>query len=332
MLLDGVDQYAAACAVDPEVHSISQTLIEADRESATSDGITDTAIASIPAEEFKSTVFVPFATGEFLPNSPTRIIKQLASKPLCAVYLARNEDGRMVTVKQFYLAEENEETRALEKILRREYELLSALDHPGIAKVLSSFTHDKSTFLVIEHRLGNDMRAVVKEHGARSESLTISWAKQICEIMKYLHGREPAVLHRDLTPDNVIVGEDGQLRLIDFGAAREFLDGITGTMIGKHCYVAPEQLRGDAQQKSDIYSFGCTIYFLLTGRDPIALSQSSPAKNIDCSDGLDQLIRDCTEFDDAKRPQSFEEVLTRLNELETGFKLKLTRAKEKALA
>ncbi|MCC7530664.1 MAG: hypothetical protein IT342_19225 [Candidatus Melainabacteria bacterium] len=80
----------------------------------------------------------------------------------------------MVTVKQFYLAEETEETEALEKILRREYELLSALDHPGVAKVSNSFTHEKSTFLLIEHRMGSDMRAIVKEHGARSEALTIS--------------------------------------------------------------------------------------------------------------------------------------------------------------
>ncbi len=332
VFLDGVDQYASACNVDHEVYSICQALNDVERDKATSDGITDTAIQSIPPQEFKSTIFIPLAAGDFLPNTRTRIIKQIASKPLCAVYLARNDEGRMVTVKQFYLAEETEETRALEKILKREYELLSALDHPGIAKVLNSFTHEKSTFLLIEHRMGSDMRAIVKEHGARSEALTVSWAQQLCEIMIYLHGREPAILHRDISPDNVIAGEDGQLRLIDFGAAREFLDGITGTMIGKHCYVSPEQLRGEATQRSDIYSFGCTLYFLLTGRDPISLSQSSPSKSMDCSEELDRLIRDCTEFDEDKRPQSFEEVLKRLKDLDKGFKLKLAAAKEKVPA
>lgn len=180
--------------------------------------------------------------------------------------------------------------------------------------------------------MGSDMREIVKEHGARSEVVTVSWAQQLCEIMIYLHGREPAILHRDISPDNIIAGEDGQLRLIDFGAAREFLDGITGTMIGKHCYVSPEQLRGDANQRSDIYSFGSTLFFLLTGRDPIALSQSSPARNVDCSEELDKLIRDCTEFDEEKRPQSFEEVLKRLQDMDKGLKLKFPTAREKVSA
>jgi serine/threonine-protein kinase len=332
VLLDGIDQHAVACEVDPEVFSLCQVFEDADKDKAASDGINDTAIASICAQEFKSTIFVPFSPGEFIPTTRTRVIKQLGSKPLCAVYLARNEDGRMVTVKQFYLADETEETKAFAKILRREYELLSRLDHPGIANVINSFTEDKSTYLVIEHRPGSDLRTIVHEHGARSESLIIAWAETLCEIMIYLHNREPAILHRDLTPDNLVVGEDGQLRLIDFGAAREFLEGITGTMIGKQCYVSPEQLRGEANQRSDIYSFGGTMYFLLTGRDPVALSQSSPAKNMDCSLAFDELIRDCTEFDSEKRPQSFEEVLKRLKGLDRGLRLKLTPAKAEAVA
>lgn len=329
VLLDAIDEHAVACAVDPEVFSVCESLEEIAKEQATSDGIDGNAIASIAKQEFKSTVFVPFSPGEFLPGTQTRIIKQLASKPLCAVYLARDAEGKMQTVKQFYLADETEETKAFAKILRREYELLSKLDHPGIAKVATSFTVDQSTYLVIEHRPGTDLRAIVQEHGARSESLTISWAEQICEIMMYLHSREPAILHRDLTPDNIIAGEDGQLRLIDFGAAREFLEGITGTMIGKQCYVAPEQLRGDASQKSDIYSFGCTLYYALTGNDPKALSQSSPAKSLECSNELDRLIQDCTSFEESERPQTFEEILQRLKKLDKGFRIKLSASKEK---
>lgn len=332
VLLDAVDQYANGCSIDPEVFSICRSWLDTDTDGATTDGITHTAVANIRTQEFKSTVFVPFAAGQFLPNTRTRIIKQLASKPLCAVYLAREEGGRMVTVKQFYLADENDETEAITKIFKREYELLSVLDHHGIAKVIDSFTHDKSTYLLIEHRLGIDLRAIVNEHGPRSESLTVAWAKQLCEIMIYLHSREPAILHRDLTPDNVIAGDDGQLRLIDFGAARQFIENITGTMIGKHCYVAPEQLRGEASKQSDIYTFGGTLFFLLTGRDPVALSTSCPAKNIDCSNELDQLVSDCTQFDEQNRPESFEIILKRLQQLDRGVKLKVPAVKEGAIA
>lgn len=326
VLLDGIDEYAIACAVDPEVFEVCQTMLAATSEEVASDGKTHTSITTIAPQEFKSTIFVPHMTGEFLPGRGIRIIKQLASKPLCAVYLARDEAGRMVIVKQFYLAEDTEETRALAKILNREYELLSRLDHPGIAKVLDSFMVEQSTYLVIEHRVGSDLRAVVNEHGPRSEDLVIAWAKQLCEVMIYLHSREPAIIHRDLTPDNVIAGEDGQLRLIDFGAAREFLDGITGTMIGKHCYIPPEQLRGEATTKSDIYSFGGTLNFLLTGGDPVALSQSKPATSVDCSAELSKLIEYCTAFDQEDRPESFEQILVRLNEMDRGILVKILKA------
>lgn len=103
-------------------------------------------------------------------------------------------------------------------------------------------------------------------------------------------------------------------------------------MIGKQCYVAAEQLRGEANQRSDIYSFGCTLYFLLTGRDPKALSQSSPAQTMDCSEELDKLVQDCTSFEEERRLQSFEEVLQRLKKMDRGARLKVPPAKEKVVA
>ncbi|HMP54423.1 MAG TPA: hypothetical protein PKD05_22950, partial [Candidatus Melainabacteria bacterium] len=100
-------------------------------------------------------------------------------------------------------------------------------------------------------------------------------------------------------------------------------EGVTGTMIGKQTYVSPEQLRGEADRRSDIYSFGCLLHFLLTGRDPVALSASSPSSFLECSEELDALVRECTAFDADERPQSFEEILSRLNAMDKGFKLKL---------
>lgn len=322
LLLDAVDRHAVNCVIDKSVFEACNRLSEEDERKKPSDGIVSVE-DSHGREEFKSTIFVPHSQGEYLPGTKVRITRQLASKPLCAVYLARDEVGRMVNVKQFYLAEDNAETRAFTKILKREYEILTALDHPGIAKVLNCFTVGESTYLLIEHRPGKDLRELVLEQGSRSEKAVLDYGSQLCQILIYMHGREPAVLHRDLTPDNVIVGEDGQLRLIDFGAAREFIEGVTGTMIGKQTYVSPEQLRGEADRRSDIYSFGCLLHFLLTGRDPVALSASSPSSFLECSEELDALVRECTAFDADERPQSFEEILSRLNAMDRGFKLKL---------
>jgi serine/threonine protein kinase len=130
-----------------------------------------------------------------------------------------------------------------------------------------------------------------------------------------LHTHDPVILHRDLTPDNVVFDDDGHVRLIDFGAAREFLEGITGTMIGKQCYMPPEQLQGCASPRSDIYSFGGTLHFLLTGEDPIALSDCRPREQVECSEELSELIRQCTSFDEHERPADFDQVYARLTEI-----------------
>jgi serine/threonine protein kinase len=101
--------------------------------------------------------------------------------------------------------------------------------------------------------------------------------------------------------------------LLDFGAANQFLEGVTGTLVGKQAYVPPEQLRGKATKQSDIYSFGATMYYLLTGFEPRALAQSDVLKAGEkISPELNELIKQCTEFDESKRPQSFDELRVRL--------------------
>ncbi len=324
VLISSVDEHAIHCTISHDVIRLRDELLILDDQSIASDSKQDSRIKQFDARVFKSTAFSPLKAGDFLPDMETRIVLQLSSKPLCAVYLGRRPAGDLVIIKQFYLAGETEETRATAKIFEREFELLRKLDHPGLSKVVSSFGDKDCTYLVISHRRGVDLRSVVQEHGPRAQSTVIGWAKQLCQIMIYLHSRDPIVMHRDLTPDNIIVGDDGQVRIIDFGAAREFLEGITGTMIGKQCYMAPEQLRGEATPQSDIYSFGGTLNFLLTGHDPLALTESNPAKDSDCSPEFNQLIRDCTQFHSAARPASFADVLQRLNDLDSGTSVKLS--------
>lgn len=110
-----------------------------------------------------------------------------------------------------------------------------------------------------------------------------------------------------LTPDNLMLRQDGSLGLIDFGAANELIGDVTGTVIGKQSFMAPEQLRGRAEPSSDIYSLGCTLYFLLTGEEPEPLSVSRPStKNPAAGTGLDDLVAACTARDPANRPSTAE--------------------------
>ena len=82
------------------------------------------------------------------------------------------------------------------------------------------------------------------------------------------------MVHRDFTPDNLMVTPEDEIKLIDFNVARLMESDSTRTVVGKHSYIAPEQFKGKPATKSDLYSFGCTLYYLLTASDPVPLSNS----------------------------------------------------------
>src|SRR5262249_27709672 len=109
---------------------------------------------------------------------------------------------------------------------------------------------------------------------------------------------------------------DGRIVIVDFGAANEYIGTATGTFVGKHAFIAPEQLRGKATVQSDIYAFGCTLFFLLTGKEPEALSVSNPREHgADVSDGLCELIESCTQLETRDRFQSIAQLLPVLQRL-----------------
>jgi serine/threonine protein kinase len=131
-------------------------------------------------------------------------------------------------------------------------------------------------------------------------------------VVSYLHDRNPPIIHRDLTPDNMIVRDDDKLFLIDFGAANEFVGSATGTLVGKHAYMSPEQIRGKAEPASDYYALGGTIFFCLAGADPEPIRSSSPrAAGCAVSDLMERLVSELTSLDPHKRDLS---LLTKLEQ------------------
>jgi serine/threonine-protein kinase len=128
-------------------------------------------------------------------------------------------------------------------------------------------------------------------------------------MLKFLHEQEPPIIHRDLTPDNLIRTNQGEIVLIDFGAANQFLGAATGTIIGKQAYIPPEQLRGKTVLQSDIYALGGTIYYLLTGGDPTPLAPSHLTSiNTEVEEKLDAIISKCTAFEAKDRYQTASDV------------------------
>ncbi len=274
------------------------------------------------SRRFSATSFVPLEPGRKICNESVAIVRQLAFGGLSAIYLAQQNNKNMVVVKEAVVpANADLETRKkAEEHFFREARFLMNLDHPQIAKVTGHFSENGRDYMLMEYIQGQDLRQLVKQKGAQPELLAIEWGIAIAGILKYLHGQTPPVIHRDLTPDNLVLKTDGQLYLIDFGAANQFVGSATGTLVGKQSYIAPEQLRGRAGAFSDIYSFGGTLYYLLTGQDPTPLAVSHPLQlKPNLSGDFDDLVAEMTCFDSEKRLCDLDEIVVRLEKLRSAI-------------
>jgi len=256
---------------------------------------------------FTPTAFVPLEPGRMMRNGTLKVIRHLALGGLSAVYLCQLDDRKLVVLKEAVVSDDAlESTQAkAREMLDREAAMLLKLGHPNIVKVLDYFVEQGRNYLLLEYINGQDLRQLVRQNGPQRESTVIAWALQMATSLKYLHEQDPPLIHRDFTPDNLVLCEDGAIVVIDFGAANEFIGNSTGTFVGKHAFIAPEQFRGKAVVQSDIYAFGCTLHFLLTGKEPEALSTSNPAdENPRITSDLSQLVIACTQLEPRDRYQS----------------------------
>lgn len=267
---------------------------------------------------FSHTTFVPLERGEKVGNERFSILMQLGSGGLSAVYLAEKADKQLVVVKESTLPAtlpEEQRSKASE-LFRREAKLLLKLDHPQIAKIYDHFCERGRDYLVLEFIPGHTLRQLVAKRGPQEEVISIGLIEQLAHVLEYLHEQSAPVLHRDISPDNLVLKEDGQLVVIDFGAANEVIGTATGTLIGKQSYMAPEQFRGKPTVQSDIYAAGATLAFLLTGKDPKPLCAAHPqSERSTISDPVDEFVHKLTSIDTSQRIKSSEEMLEKIHEL-----------------
>lgn len=264
---------------------------------------------------FRSTSFLPLDPEHKLQNGRLKIVRQLAFGGLAAIYLVQKDEQDIYVLKEAVVPSNADADirREAEKHLARESQLLFALDHPNIARVLDYFVEEGRTYLLMEYINGQDLRQFVRQNGPQPIEKVVGWAKEMAVALKYLHERTPPVIHRDFTPDNVVLSNQGSLVIIDFGAANEFIGTATGTLIGKQAYISPEQLRGKATCQSDLYALGAMLFFLLTARDPFPLTSSSPRDVLPgLPEDIDKLILDLTALEATDRIINADELLQRL--------------------
>jgi tRNA A-37 threonylcarbamoyl transferase component Bud32 len=246
-------------------------------------------------------------TGTVL-NGEYKIVRSLSSGGQGTAYLATTEATELIEVppevvlKEFILPENDRASRKVKDSLLREAALLRRINHPLITRFYDCFIEDLRGYLVIEYSPGLTLKDLVLKNGLPSESLVKNISIQLCDALGYLHSLTPPIIHGDVAPDNVILQPDGTIKLLDFAAARELGRNRTSTVIGKHSYMSPEQFKGMPDSRSDLYSLGGTIYFLLTGTEPEPLTELHP-RNLtpSVSVSMDKIVFSATQFDATNR-------------------------------
>jgi serine/threonine protein kinase/tetratricopeptide (TPR) repeat protein len=202
------------------------------------------------------------------------IVEMIGRGGMGVVYLARDTKlKRSVAIKSVPAPLANDSTAQVR--FKREAELLASLNHPNIAVIHDIIEEDKSGYLILEYVPGETLaERIAREPVKLQEALSIS--QQIAEAISAAH--EKGVVHRDLKPGNIKIMPDGRVKVLDFGLAKaSTIEGkpaettVTqpGHVVGTPAFMSPEQARGkDTDHRTDIWSFGCIMYQILTGQVP----------------------------------------------------------------
>ncbi len=188
------------------------------------------------------------------------------------VYLARDQRlaNRPCAIKEMvdHFIDQAQRIEANE-YFAREADTLAQLKHQAIPAITDRFELANRHYLVMEYVEGRNLEEELAARGQPlPEGLVIDIARQLCDVLAYLHGLAPPIIYRDMKPSNVMLGPNGRVVLVDFGIARLFKAARKGTMIGTLGFAPPEQYQGLVDPRSDIYSLGATLHYVLTGRDP----------------------------------------------------------------
>ncbi len=189
---------------------------------------------------------------------------------MAEVYRGRdNRLGRAVAVK--LLRSENSTDPTFIARFRREAQSAASLNHANIVSIYDTGKDDTTPYIVMEYLEGRTLRDVLREEGPMYPRRALEVVAEVCSALAFSHAA--GIIHRDIKPANVMLTSTGAIKVMDFGIARAMTTSVTMTqtaaVIGTAQYLSPEQARGDlVDARSDVYSTGCLLYELMTGRPP----------------------------------------------------------------
>lgn len=245
-----------------------------------------------------------------------KILNKIGQGGMSVVYLAMNERANKPWAVKEVRKNGVSNFEVVKQGLVAETDILKRLHHPSLPSIVDIIETDGSFIIVMDYIEGRSLQDALKHYGAQQEEDVIEWAKQLCDVLGYLHKSNPPIIYRDMKPSNVMLKPDGNVTLIDFGTAREFKSNSVAdtTCLGTQGYAAPEQFGGQGQTdtRTDIYCLGATMYHLVTGHNPAEppyemypIRQWNPA----LSSGLEEIILKCTQRNPDDRYQSCDELM-----------------------
>jgi serine/threonine protein kinase len=214
--------------------------------------------------------------------SDFEIGRPLGKGKTCRVYLAREKRSKYVVgLKAMSKAELQKNN--FEHHLRREIEIHSRLQHPNIARMFGYFFDEKRVYLIIEYAARGSLYKIIQNAGNFDEKTAAGYICQLCDAVNYCHSRR--VIHRDLKPDNILVGLDGELKIADFGFSVHS-SSRRATLCGTFDYLAPEMLEKKPHDaRVDVWSLGVMLYEFLVGGaafyEPSQNESSMRIRNVD---------------------------------------------------
>lgn len=252
-----------------------------------------------------------------------KILTKVGQGGMSVVYLAINEKANKQWAVKEVRKDGIKDFEVVKQGLVAETDILKKLNHPALPSIIDVIDTEDSFIIIMDYIQGNSLNKALEEYGAQPQENVIEWAKQLCDVLGYLHSRTPAIIYRDMKPANVMLKPDGNVTLIDFGTAREFKEKNLAdtTCLGTVGYAAPEQFGGMGQTdaRTDIYCLGATLYHLVTGMNPCEPPyEIKPIREINptLSSGFERIIEKCTRPDPNERYQSAAELMYALEHYE----------------
>ena len=242
------------------------------------------------------------------------ILREIGHGGMSVVYLAMDTHlNKQWAVKEIKKKGSGKNDEIIVNSLLAEANLMKRLDHAALPRIVDIIDNGVTIYVVMDYIEGESLDKILNEYGAQPEELVIGWAMQLCDELAYLHAQKPPIIYRDMKPANIMLKPEGNIKIIDFGIAREYKEQSLAdtTVLGTKGYAPPEQYSGQTDARSDIFALGMTMHHLLTGIDPRSGEAYAPVRmwNPELSEGIELIIDKCVEPAPENRYQNCSDLL-----------------------